>query len=71
MGGRVFIKSGGRAPLPTRYIYIYMYSCHIYSCYIVEGFTFNNFLSYIYSVHAYLYQIRVSNKIFMVNCENL
>ena len=23
------------------------------------------------SIHAYLYQIRVSNKLFMVNCENL
>ena len=35
------------------------------------GFTFNNFFSYIYSIHAYLYQILVSNKLFMVNCENL
>ena len=27
--------------------------------------------SYIYSIHAYLYKIPVSNKHFMVNCENL
>ena len=29
------------------------------------------FFSYIYSVHAYLYQIYVSNKLVMVNCEIL